>query len=93
MYYANININKMDNIKELNAKSHYINSKHKKHTGQRVGHTQKSRSYNDDKSRKWRHNAKTDAAHCEKKNTKKDIVFNEFNANCKLSGTKRNWRL
>ena len=73
MYYANIN--KMDNIKELNAKSHYINSKHKKHTGRRVGHTQKSRSYNDDKSRQWRHHAKTDAAHLMKKKIQKKILY------------------
>jgi len=80
-------------IKELSKKNYNTNSKHKKHTGKRVCANQKSRSWHDDKNRDWRHKAKQNASREVRRNIKKDLTHQEFNANEKVYNTKKHPQL
>ena len=58
------------NTKELRSKSYEKNSKYHRHTGPGVSALQKSRSYKEDKSRKWRKRQKKDSNRDDRKHVK-----------------------
>ena len=78
-----------DTIKELNASSHAVNAKHKRHTGKGCRCNQKSRSYSEDKSRKWRKRSKAYYSSVERNKTKDEIKHNNFTTNERLIPSNR----
>ena len=74
--------------KELNTKSYEKNSKYHRHTGPGVSAIQKSRSYKDDKSRKWRKRQKKDSNKEDRKYVK--INMNNQNFKCQDKFERRN---
>ena len=75
-------------FKELNTKSYEKNSKYHRHTGPGVSAIQKSRSYKEDKSRKWRKRQKKDSNKEDRKHTKIDM--NNPNFKCQDKFERRN---
>jgi len=83
----------METTKELNTNAYENNSKHNRHTGQGVNNIQKSRSYKEDHSRKWRKRnkkrfVKEDRANNKNKSVKQDVKIND-----KLTKPKQNRNL
>ena len=74
--------------KELNTKSYEKNSKYHRHTGPGVRHIQKSRSYKDDHSRKWRKRQKKDEQTSKKKHLKIEMKTHNFSAQDKFEKKK-----
>tara|TARA_Y100000768_G_scaffold313589_1_gene248363 strand:+ start:1139 stop:1408 length:270 start_codon:yes stop_codon:yes gene_type:complete len=84
----------MDSVKELNTSSYITNSRYKRHTGQGIRFSQSSRSYHEDKSRKWRKKAKRCFIKDNRTNNKKIIEKQDNNAYDKLlKKTRNSWSL
>ena len=78
----------MSDIKELNSKSYEKNSKYHRHTGPGVRHIQKSRSYKEDHSRKWRKRQKKEEQKSNKKHLKIQMNHSNFSAEDKFAKKK-----
>lgn len=83
----------METTKELNTNAYENNSKYNRHTGQGVKNIQKSRSYKDDHSRKWRKRNKKHFVKEDRLNNKKISAKQDVKINDKLTKPKRNWNL